>query len=65
MASFDPEMLQLTQKGDRKAQQQFYREAFPVLMGVCMRYHDQYPDRRIQAREKLAGTHRFVRDPRK
>jgi len=38
MASFDPEMLQLAQKGDRKAQHQFYREAFPVLMGVCMRY---------------------------
>ena len=33
-----PDLLHAAQQGDRKAQYQLYRQCFPVLMAVCLRY---------------------------
>lgn len=33
-----PDLLQAAAQGDRKAQYQLYRQCFPVLMAVCLRY---------------------------
>lgn len=34
----DPLLLQAAHRGDRKAQYALYRDCFPVLMAVCVRY---------------------------
>ena len=34
----DPLLLQAAHRGDRKAQYALYRDCFPVLMSVCVRY---------------------------
>jgi len=34
----DPLVLQAAHRGDRKAQHALYRDCFPVLMAVCVRY---------------------------
>ncbi len=36
------QLLTLAQRGDRKAQHELYRQCFPLLMSVCVRYkHDE------------------------
>ena len=37
-------LISLCREGDRKAQYQLYKECFPLLMGVCNRYHQNKDD---------------------
>ena len=40
----DPLVLQAAHRGDRKAQYALYRDCFPVLMAVCVRYRRDEQD---------------------
>ncbi|MCH2083434.1 MAG: RNA polymerase sigma factor [Saprospiraceae bacterium] len=40
----DPQLIKDCKKGDRKAQYNLYRLCYPMLMGVCLRYHKQESD---------------------
>jgi len=39
-----PELLLAAREGERKAQYQLYRQCFPVLMSVCLRYRSDQSD---------------------
>ncbi|MEO6760601.1 MAG: sigma-70 family RNA polymerase sigma factor [Saprospiraceae bacterium] len=40
----DPNLLQAAHRGDRKAQYALYRDCYPVLMAVCVRYRQDKQD---------------------
>jgi RNA polymerase sigma-70 factor (ECF subfamily) len=45
------ELLTQCRKNNRKAQYELYRQCFPVLMGICSRYHENEIDSRAEVNE--------------
>lgn len=37
--TIDPQLIDACKRQDRKAQSALYRQCFPMLMGICMRYY--------------------------